>query len=496
MLAALGACVDSSATDVQSIARHDNGGGTLANDTRFADPTGFNATTSSQGYIDLNDDFFTSYGTNGRTCGTCHRPESGWTFTPAVAQRIFDETRGLDPLFHNNDGTVSPLADQSTTRARRKASAMLLTKGLIRVGIGVPATADFDLAAVDDPYNWASASQLSLFRRPLPSMNLGDISTVMWDGRETLVDTNSPPAADSNCLRAPVGHTCFQAVNPYDLASQAQDATLGHAQAEVPGLSDDEKAEIVSFEASLSFAQVRDDRAGRLDAHGANGGPDALASFPSYFGINDTFGDYQTNAPFTSEVFDLYEAWANTDGHDNDGDDDDAHGRDAARAAVARGEAIFNSRQFTISGVGGLNGNAGLPDSFAGTCSTCHNTPEAGSHSIPLPLNIGISDASLRTPDMPLYTLRCNAVGAAHGTCTEGQTVQSTDPGRALITGSWADIGKFKGPTLRGLAARAPYFHNGSAADLGAVVDFYDTRFNIGLSHQDRRDLVAFLRTL
>ena len=88
---------------------------------------------------------------------------------------------------------------------------------------------------------------------------------------------------------------------------------------------------------------------------------------------------------------------------------------------------------------------------------------------------------------MPLYTLRNNATGA---------TVQTTDPGRALLSGKWKDIGKFKGPVLRGLAARAPYFHNGSAADIEAVVDFYDTRFAIGLNAREKRDLAAFLRAL
>jgi cytochrome c peroxidase len=49
---------------------------------------------------------------------------------------------------------------------------------------------------------------------------------------------------------------------------------------------------------------------------------------------------------------------------------------------------------------------------------------------------------------------------------------------------------------LRALAARPPYFHNGMAADLEAAVDFYDTRFDIGLTADEKRDLVAFLRTL
>jgi len=49
---------------------------------------------------------------------------------------------------------------------------------------------------------------------------------------------------------------------------------------------------------------------------------------------------------------------------------------------------------------------------------------------------------------------------------------------------------------LRGLAARAPYFHNGSAATLMDVVNFYDQRFSIGFTDQQKQDLVNFLNTL
>jgi cytochrome c peroxidase len=65
-----------------------------------------------------------------------------------------------------------------------------------------------------------------------------------------------------------------------------------------------------------------------------------------------------------------------------------------------------------------------------------------------------------------------------------------------MVTGKCADIGKFKGPILRALAARAPYFHNGSAATLDDVVIFYDNRFTIGFTPQEKADLVAFLRSL
>ena len=76
------------------------------------------------------------------------------------------------------------------------------------------------------------------------------------------------------------------------------------------------------------------------------------------------------------------------------------------------------------------------------------------------------------------------------------QTVRTTDPGRALISGKWKDVGRLKGPILRGLASRAPYFHNGSAKTLLDAINFYDARFNIGLTAQEKADLVAFLGAL
>ena len=87
---------------------------------------------------------------------------------------------------------------------------------------------------------------------------------------------------------------------------------------------------------------------------------------------------------------------------------------------------------------------------------------------------------------LPIYTIRCN----------DGHTARTTDPARALITGRCTDVGKTKGPILRGLAARAPYFHNGSAATLMDVVNFYEQRFNLNLTDEQKQDLVAFLSTL
>jgi hypothetical protein len=482
------------------IARHGDDHNRLPNHVPVFDATGVFTTVSGHGFVDLNNEFFQDLGSNGRRCVSCHVPTVGWTITPHQLRTVFDATDGgkfddgfgLGAVFRTVDGSNSPTADVSTLAKRRQAYSMLLNKGLIRVGLPIPANAEFELVAVDDPYHFASAREISLFRRPLPTTNLKFDSTVMWDGREVFS-----------------GQTVA-----FDLANQSNDATLTHAQGKQP-LTQAQRESIVNFETALASAQTFDHQAKDLHARGAKGGPDEVLAQPFHIGINDNFGDSQTHAPFNPVVFTVFDSWTNVkggqmghEGRDDDdrhygrGDDDDDrddHGRDDhdrddrsvndMRASVARGQALFNKRSITISGVSGINDEAafGKPAQIVGTCSTCHDTPNGGNHSVVAPLNIGLVDASRRTPDMPLYTLRNK---------TTGEVVRVTDPGRAMIDGKWSHIGRFKGPMLRDLAPRAPYFHNGFAADLDAVVDFYDTRFNIKFSKQDKADLVAFLRSL
>jgi cytochrome c peroxidase len=57
-----------------------------------------------------------------------------------------------------------------------------------------------------------------------------------------------------------------------------------------------------------------------------------------------------------------------------------------------------------------------------------------------------------------------------------------------MVTGRWNDIGKFKGPVLRALAARAPSLHDGSTGSLADVIAFYDARFEIGLTDKEKAD--------
>jgi cytochrome c peroxidase len=428
----------------------------------FLDSAGQVRTLNINGPLDLDNPFFQDLGTNGRRCVTCHQPAAGWTITPANVQERFVASRGTDPIFTNNDGSNCEGAVSHSLAQKRAAYGLLLTRGLIRVGLDLPASAEFFIESVRDPNQCPSATtDASLYRRPLPSTNLGFLSAVMWDGRESSAST-----------------TIHE-----DLAHQANDATLGHAQA-THALTDEQARQIVAFETALFTAQVRDRRAGNLRSDDALGGPRVLSRQPFFIGINDPVGLNPAGASFDPNVFTLFGAWAGlkSSAHDHETD---------ARTAIARGESLFNSKPFTISGVAGLNGvtfasGVTVPDSFTGSCTICHDSPNAGDHSVKAPLNIGLTTPA-QAPYLPVYTLRNMATQ---------ETVQTTDPGRAMITGKWADIGKFKGPILRALAARAPYFHNGSAATLEEVVDFYETRFNIGLTSREKAELVSFLRAL
>jgi cytochrome c peroxidase len=432
------------------------------------DPTGQVATDQPGGNtVTATNPFFQNLGTNERTCFTCHQPQNGWGVSAQAVQARFYASFGSDPIFRLVDGATCPSDDVSTLEAKLKSYSLVLSKGLIRIGLAIPTGAQYEVVSVNDPYNCntnpitgltsPTTGIVSIYRRPLPSTNLGFDTAIMWDGREPT------------------------------LSSQAVDATLTHAQGNVAPTTAQQQ-QIVDFESGIFTAQVFDSGAKYLDDDGATGGPIALIKQLAQFfiGINDPFGLNPTNAAFTPVVFDLYDAWAALSGSSR---------TDEKREQIARGQAVFNNTVINITGVTGIN-DVLQQANFTGACATCHDSPNVGNHSVKAPLNIGIANAGANAPpvldisDLPVFTLRCVAGPLS------GQTFVVTDPGRALISGNCADIGKVKGPILRGLAARAPYFHNGSAATLDDVVDFYDQRFGIGFTKQQKADLVAFLNSL
>jgi cytochrome c peroxidase len=77
-----------------------------------------------------------------------------------------------------------------------------------------------------------------------------------------------------------------------------------------------------------------------------------------------------------------------------------------------------------------------------------------------------------------------------------GRIRQLIDAGRGQITGLWTDLGRFKTPTLRALATRAPYFHYGNAPRTKDVVRHYEIHMGFVYTDQERSDLVAFLNAL
>jgi cytochrome c peroxidase len=437
------------------------------------------------------DGFFAKLGTNGRTCNTCHLPQNAWTFTPEHARRLPPNS----PLFTPNDGSDCPplTPNQGPDSA---LSSQVLTYGLIRVQIAIPGAATFSLVSATNPKACAIPpgspgvdGQLFLFRRPLPSTNLIFDSAIMFDGRETL----EPITTQAH----------FQSMGPllFDLADQANSATTGHAEgASIVGTQ--AQADIVTFETNIYTAQALiQPRHGLpifLNALGGHGGPAYIQNTlaPAFaIGVNDPLKPGFTNANFT-----LFAAWEPTSPL--------YRFLLPAQQAIGRGEAIFNNTRFTIRNVAGLNSDPDDPlynpsdplagQDIVGGCAVCHNSPNIGNHSTSLPINIGVTMANpvnndgspntiLDIANLPVYTLQNAATSA---------TVKVTDPGKAMISGKWTDIGKTKGPILRGLAGRAPYFHNGSASDLTTVVHFYNARFNIGLTPAQVRDLVAFLSAL
>jgi hypothetical protein len=469
----------------------------------FLDPTGIVSTYNTTGPIIENNPFFQSLGTNGRSCATCHIVANGMGLSNQNVQQRFAMTQGHDPLFAAFDGANCP----NTSSNDPETHSLLLKNGLIRIPIQLPATVQFTIRAVVDSYGCAIVTDpisglqtVSVYRRPLPTTNLKFLSTIMFDGRETIEPLNNMQTFKANLIA--------------DLMHQAIDATTGHAQAAVPPTIDQQTA-IVSFEMGLFSAQLADGRARMLTEYGALGGARNLSGTSYYPGINDTLGADPTDAKFNPTGMTLFSSWENLKAN-NESD----WATTQARQDIAAGETLFNSRALTITTVRGLNDNPALAAalettvpiaSFPGTCTTCHDTPNVGNHSLPLPLDIGTghdaaqeSDtqianalAQLSFPGVPVYEITgCPNPFAADGQTSVPYIIYTTDPGKGLVTGLCSDVNRIKGPILRGLAARAPYFHNGAARDLNEVLNFYNQRFQMNLTEKEKSQLIAFLNSL
>jgi cytochrome c peroxidase len=437
--------------------------------------------------------FFQPLGTNGRSCATCHQPSDAMGMSAASVQQRLLSTLGTDPLFAPVDGANCPNTG-GLPLLNQAGYSLLLKYGLIRIPLPVPANAEYTITVASDPngcnsnaaYNTAvnpvtGAKQqiISTYRRPLIAANL---QFKVLSG----VDTGGAPAIDlvtgEPILKDPAtghylnGNIMSDGREP-TLLSQALDATLGHAQAtKAPTAA--QLAQMVEFESGIFSAQSSDSLIGSLTQNGLKGGPVLVSQ--SAGGVvpatgQQVFSDFNALNPATALTT-------------------------AAQASVYRGQQVFNNLTFIISNDAGINNIPGVPNGIQSTCSGCHSQVNGGTEIFPHgqhTVGIGGMQVSQGGPApssyLPLFKVTCKA---GLTTPFNGTTVLVNDPGKALITGKCADIGRFSVPQMHGLAARAPYMHDGSLATLMDVVNMYQKRFNIAFTAQNKTDLVAFLNTL
>jgi len=509
----------------------------------FGDHTGKVQSLPSDASLNQQNAFFDpAVGTNGQACVTCHQPAQGFTIQLAATRDAFEDTDGLDPLFRPNDTASRPDAVVSTLYARKDAYKLFLDLGVVRIGKTFKLPSDFTVEPQDtaqfgplpnsnDVQHPANAT-LSLFRRPLVNTNVNFDSSVLWDGRDsiaTLATSQVPKAIQSLLLGPGTDSAKNQAIANF-MTGVFTDQVF------------DNRAGSLSTHGATGGVQhllaLSSDSA-RPCAYAA----DFPSSAPVLTPFSSTCTRVDDNNPHTFGS-DMFDAWANLQHrraeNDRYGEGCDDQRRDSGdfRACIARGQEIFNTAVLTqppdlngkLLDVGSVaNGgvNADHPDRIpAGApihCVTCHATHNLGNN--PNPNFIGrigtdsvdiladlVATRSQQDPlvqgifdnvkKLPLYCLRPSTdttpfTGIGGATCgTHAGDVKTTDPGRAMVTGLIADVGKFKPPILRDLSARSPFFHAGTASDIFHLIDFYDARFQINLTRQQKNDLANFLEAL
>ena len=74
--------------------------------------------------------------------------------------------------------------------------------------------------------------------------------------------------------------------------------------------------------------------------------------------------------------------------------------------------------------------------------------------------------------------------------------VSEPEPGGAPSYASRSATKQYRTAPLKGLWQHAPYFHNGTAATLDAVVQTYNTKQSLGLTAAQMSDLTQYLKSL
>jgi len=447
--------------------------------------------------------FFEPLGASGRACVTCHQPADGMSLSANTARERWKATQGKDPLFAAVDGSNCP----NLAQADAASHSLLLERGLIRValpwpprgGDGKPMDPEFTLEVVRDPTGCNGSAayglnspdpRISVYRRPRPVANT-KYTTHENFGVLPFIGKNGLPATrDPDTGRPSVMNLMADARFP-SLRTQAVDAAATHLQMQTP-LTRAQQDAIFDFESRVYVAQAVDRRAGSLtEADGPSGlGPQALQKGEAGVLGNNT----------TRWVIPMENKWKTLPR----GADEAVNARNAARESIQRGHDVYMFRTFWIRDSMHLN-SVGLGNPTKRTCATCHGMHltgmdtangwmDIGTTNLPWASEVPLNPWNTAKPELPLFKVTCKERVSPHPFL--GRVIYTQDPGRALISGRCNDVGTIVIQQLRGLSARAPYFSNGSASTLRAVVDYYDRRYNIGYSEQEKEDLTNFLGAL
>jgi hypothetical protein len=431
--------------------------------------------------------FFTPIGPNRRACVTCHQPADSMSLSAETARQRWAATRGRDPLFAASDGSNCPTLPQRD----RASHSLLLDHGLIRIQrpwppkdlAGQAITPDFTIEIVRDPWGCnsgpaygpqAASPNVSVYRRPRPVANLKYLLAIgfAYDPKQGL-----PLPLDPESGR-PMSGNLMADGRAGTLNAQMRDAASTHLEF-IKRMDETDMARIIDFESRLFSAQQSDRSGGALDEGGAEGGPDKLArSEPGQLGS-------QGPAPVWSE-YAKWEKSADTPGL--------TASQRAFRESVARGARVFRDKMFLITDSAGINSPIGFGNPVRNSCVFCHNMTQMGNDVAPGQVDLGTTTLPFAdpAPHLPLFRITCKGEPHPH----YGRVIHTSDPGYALTSGRCADVGKITLQSMRGLAARAPYFSNGSAKDLRAVVDYYERRYSIGYTEQEKQDLVNLMSAL
>lgn len=430
--------------------------------------------------------FFTPLGRNGRACVTCHQPADGMSLSLRTIRERWDATQGQDPLFAAIDGADCP----SRAPGQKASHRLLLERGLFRIPRPWPPRGphgqaidpEFTIEVVRDPTGCnldpqhglqAAVPYISVYRRPRPATNARYLTAIGFD----FEPKNGLPMILDPANGRPTSGNLMADARVLTLEAQALDAMRWHL--EVPGAPPPGAVEgVVEFESRLATAMAASRSGGPLDRDGARGGPAFLAAQQP--------GELQSTAskPIWGEEFGAWLGLLTATPEQR-----------AFRDSVFRGAQLFSGRTFLISDSAGLN-NIPLGNPLRDGCAICHNMHRTGMDVAPGQIDLGTTNMPHAdpSPELPLFRLTCKDGAAPHPYL--GRVVLTQDPGFALTTGRCRDIGKITMQSMRGLAARAPYFANGSARTLRDIVDFYDRRYRIGYTERDKQDLVNLMSVL